>query len=132
MGLRDELTQDPLGRGYASMTAQQAADSLNAVNRAIPRTSISGNDLLACTTVAELTGLTAASRDVYLALIQMASLDITSANVRTILGTLFAAGTTTRANLIALGNSTIAVSRAAELGLGAPTAGEIERARAGA
>jgi len=132
MGLRDELTQDPLARGYASMTGQQAADSLNAVNRAIPRTSISGSDLLACTSVAELTALTAASRDVYLALIQMDSLDITSANVRSILGTLFGVGTMTRANLVALGNSTVAVNRATELGLGVVTAGEVERARAGA
>jgi len=131
MGLRDELRLDPLARGYAGMTDQQAADSLNAVKRAIPRTSIGGKDLLACTTVAELVALTAANRDVYLALIQMDSLDITNANVRNILGALFAAGTTTRTNLVALGSSTVAVSRAGELGLGEVTAGEVQRARAG-
>lgn len=128
--LRTELTTDPLARGYATMTDTQAAASLNTANRAIPRTSIGGNDLLACTTVAELTALSAASRDVYLALIKMDNLDITNANVRAILGALFAAGTTTRTNLVALGSSTVTVSRAAELGLGEVTAGEVGRARA--
>ena len=113
--LKAELTGDPLG--YASMTHQQAADSLNALTRTAPRTSISGGELLACTTVAEVTALTAAARDFFLALIQMDSLDITSANVRTLLGALFAAGTTTRTNLIALAASTTLLSRATELGL---------------
>ena len=33
MALADELSADPLGRGYAGMTDQQAADSLNALDR---------------------------------------------------------------------------------------------------
>lgn len=33
MFLRNELLTDPLGRGYAGMTDQQAADSLNTRNR---------------------------------------------------------------------------------------------------
>ena len=33
MSLRDELTNDPLGRGYAGMTDEQAAASLNTANR---------------------------------------------------------------------------------------------------
>ena len=80
--LQTELTTDPLARGYAGMTDAQAAASLNTVNRTLPRTTIGGNDLLAATTVAELGVLSAASRDVYLAMIQMDSLDITSANIR--------------------------------------------------
>lgn len=34
--LSDEIANDPLGRGYAGMTNQEAADSLNAVDRPAP------------------------------------------------------------------------------------------------
>lgn len=34
--LKDELTTDPLSRGYAAMTDQQAIDSLNALDRNAP------------------------------------------------------------------------------------------------
>jgi len=129
--LHDELTVDPLARGYAGMTDTQAAVSLNTVNRTQPRTTIGGNDLLAATTVADLTALTAAQRDVYIGMMQMASIDITVTNIRNILGTLFGAGTTTRTNLIALGSSTLAVSRAGELGLGTVTPGDVMQARGG-
>ncbi len=115
--LHAELTVDPLGRGYAAMSNQAAADSLNVVNRSVPHTSITGGELLACTIVAEVTALTAPARDMFLALIQMISLDITSANVRAILGGLFGADTTTRTNLVALATSTIPLSRATELSL---------------
>ena len=36
VALKIELDADPLVRGYSGMTDQQAADSLNTVNRSIP------------------------------------------------------------------------------------------------
>ena len=35
--LKNELTDDPLGRGYSGMSDSAAADSLNAANRAVVR-----------------------------------------------------------------------------------------------
>jgi hypothetical protein len=131
MGLITELTIDPLARGYAAMTDAQAADSLNTVNRTAARTDIDGNDLLQCTNAAELLALTAAARDLFVGLIQMPKISIANANNRALLGAMFAAGTTTRTNLVALAISTTPVSRAAELGLGVVTAGQVGRARAG-
>lgn len=108
--LHAELVTDPLSRGYAAMTDTQAAASLNAVDRSVARTSITGSDLLSAAVYSEVAALTAAARDAFLAFVQMVAIDATNANVRTTLGTMFGAGTTTRANLIALASSTIAVS----------------------
>lgn len=43
--LKAELTQDPLGRGYASMGHDEAAESLNVANRIVVR-KISKNQIL--------------------------------------------------------------------------------------
>lgn len=45
--LVDELANDPLGRGYAGMTAQQAADDLNAIIRTRPRTAVPASEVFA-------------------------------------------------------------------------------------
>ena len=44
--LRDELINDPLGRGYAGMDAETAANSLNTENRDRNRTEMSGREVM--------------------------------------------------------------------------------------
>ena len=40
--LKDEIASDPLTRGYAGMTDQQVADSINAANRTLKEATTSG------------------------------------------------------------------------------------------
>ena len=55
--LRSELTADPLGRDYAAMTDQQAADSLNERNRPAPLRPIPSGDLLGWSSAGANSGL---------------------------------------------------------------------------
>lgn len=43
--LKDELTTDPLGRGYAAMSDQAASDDLNTAYRTRNRTSMTGDEV---------------------------------------------------------------------------------------
>ena len=113
--LKTELDSDPLARGYASMTDAQAADSLNAVNRTVDTETVQGWELWGATVLTEYSALTAAQRDFWNALVGQNAISVKSAAVRANVIALWGAGTTTRANLVALQTKT--VSRAEELGL---------------
>jgi len=125
--LRTELLTDPLGRGYASKTDQQCADDLNTVYRTRNRASIQTWEVLEATVAAEYTALSAAEKQRYQILISAGTLNPVGNNIRAAFSAMFAAGTTTRTNLLALASEPC--SRAEELGLGAMTAGEVFRAR---
>ncbi len=61
--LKDELTLDPLSRGYVGMTDQAAADDLNSIypapdTRTRNRTSLSGSEVANAIDVAEFISLT--------------------------------------------------------------------------
>ncbi len=67
--LKDELTIDPLGRGYNGMTDQQAADDLNSEYIDEDRTSMTGDEVFqSIESQAIWDGLTAAARLEFLAL----------------------------------------------------------------
>lgn len=105
-GLKTELTNDPLARGYASMGDADAAINLT------------GDDLMNKVIVwSEVEALTAAKRDTLAILLKAGNLDLTASgsNARTYLASLFGAATATRANFLAL--QAPQISRAAELGL---------------
>jgi hypothetical protein len=129
LALKNELSTDPLSRGYAGMTNAQAAASLNTANRTITRKSISGAEIIKATLVAEYTALSADLKTAYWGMVGASGgVDPSDANTRAIFGAMFGAATTTRANLLALQNQT--VSRAAELGLGEVTPGDVQCAKA--
>ena len=44
--LQDELTNDPLARGYSTMSDAEVATSLNTVNRDYTQTTLTGNEIL--------------------------------------------------------------------------------------
>ena len=128
--LRAELVADPLLRGYAGMTNTQAVQSIRAVNRSVERPTVSGSEVFNAVVPAEFDALLVTQqgrvRDVWGL---GDAIDVRSGtSTRAVLLSAFGAGTTTRANLIAVVTRT--VSRADELGLGAVFEGDVARARA--
>lgn len=132
--LFDELTNDPLSRGYAGMTDAEAADDLNTEYRTRNRASMSGDEVFGATDPAEFNALDTGSGNTpdvqghWIAFCGRDNIDpFGSANVAFV-QSVFGAGSTTVSNLAALRTET--VSRAVELGLGAVTAGDVIKARA--
>jgi hypothetical protein len=135
--LRNELTADPLTRGYAGMTDAQAAADLNTENRTVDRTSISGNEVLEAVEWAEYYAdssvpqgqrCNAEQRAALNGFFGMESINILNPNVRQMVNRAATNTSTTRTNLQALQQTT--VSRGVELGIGTVKPGEVERARA--
>lgn len=126
--LKTELTTDPLAKGYASMTDEQAAESLAAVNRQANRETLDGGMLVASIVRSEFAAQSAADKQ-YVQLIAAAGQVPLTATVKAELGAVFPAGSATRANLTALMKRP--GSRAEELELGGiPTTSDVARARA--
>jgi hypothetical protein len=114
--LKAELTADPLARGYASMTDTQAATSLNTANITRKRKIIPAWEVIEATVVAEWTALSAAEKQRYQTLTGAGDVNVQGVNTRAAFGAMFAAGTQTRTNLLALENDT-PWSRREQLGL---------------
>lgn len=112
--LHDELTGDPLGRGYSGMSDSQAADSLNTADRSISRATIQTWEIIEATVPAEYDALSAANKQRYQAFVSAGTLDPNGTNVVAAFSSMFA-GTTTLTNLAEL--QTRPASRAEELGL---------------
>ena len=114
--LADEINTDPLGRGYSTMSDQEIADSLNAVDRVVSVASIESQDVVAALDPADFGGLTAAEQRYLWGIIGAGAIRPDDTEVKAFFLSIFGAGTNTRANLGALANKTI--SRAEEVGLG--------------
>lgn len=126
--IRDELDTDPLVRGYAGMTNQQASDSLNAVDQVRIRSSISGSEIFKATNSTEFDALTDAQRAEWLRLCAIDEINPSNATpAAAIVARLFGGGSTTIGNLAALRNET--VSRATVIGVGTVNIGDVENAR---
>ena len=129
--LFNEITNDPEAIGYSGMTDAEIATALNAETQQVDRTSITKQELWENTSLTEYAALTAAARQAYGVLIDMDNIDVTAgSNSRVTLAALFAAGSTTRANLLALVDVPVTTSRAEILSLGLVTTGDVERAKA--
>lgn len=127
--LVDELTNDPLGRGYAGMTDQEVVDSLNAADRSRNKQAITGDDAFQATDAAEWGTLSDPQRSQWLAFCGRQTIDpFGSANVAFV-QSIFGGGSQTVQSLAALRLE--AISRAEELGYpGRVRLGHVERARA--
>lgn len=124
-----ELRDDPLARGYAGMTATQAAISLNEKNRTRNRASIPVSEVLDAIVWTEYDTLTATHKDRLGVILARDAINANSTNVRAVFLAAFTNGSATRTALIAL--LAEPVSRAAEIGMTEPvTPGLIEWARA--
>ena len=141
--LRAELADDPLDRGYSTMTDQEAADDLRTEYRSdlqpVPMTSVvrwcARHDALASLDTAAGSATPGVRSVARAAQIMIASPHIESFNVHDpeladMLDALVTAGVFTldeRDDLVALG--TTPTSRAAELGLGRVKPGYVGKAR---
>lgn len=124
-GLKAEMA-DPAGLGYAGKTSAQILVLLTAETRSRPRAPVSGREILAQIDNGELDALPEARGDALLNFLYGAdSVDLSDANVVTVLGKYFPGGSTSRANLITFRDEQ--VSRLTEIGIGGePTLHQID------
>ncbi len=127
--LRTELTNDPLARGYAGMTADSAAASLNTVNRTRARASMSGDEVFQATVTAEWTSMSAANRTLWLSFCARDVINPAAAANIAFVQFVFGSGSATVTALNAARQE--AVSRATELGIGRIEPGHVLEARRG-
>jgi hypothetical protein len=124
--IKGELTADPLQRGYAAMSDEDAAASLMRQDRTVDREQLSSGVLVSCLDKAEFTALSNADK-AYLNLFITASDVPMTADVRQALRSMFPAGSKTRQNI---NQSTRRIgSRAEELGLASVTTSGIADAK---
>lgn len=124
--LKEELTADPLQRGYAAMGDDDAALSINRSDRTIDREQLSSGVLVSCLDKAEFTALSNADK-AYLNLFITASDVPMTKDVRQALRGMFPADSKTRQNI---NQSTRRIgSRAEELGLSGVTPSTIADAK---
>lgn len=127
--LRAELTTDPLGRGYAGMTDEEAAADLNVENREITDPIISSAMIFNAVEPAEYAALPD-TKLIDLLLGVGEGIDAgPGTNARAVIVSAFDGGSTTVANLVDAATKT--VSRAVEIGLGLVKPGHVEEARRG-
>ena len=116
-GIRNELDADPLGRGYATMTDQEVADSLNTADREVIRSTLTGSTIFNAIVPSEFAALSADMKQFVRDVFSLGdAVDVgPGTNARTVLLDAFGNGTTTRDNLVAA--VTFMQSRAEELNL---------------
>lgn len=119
--LENEISGDPLGRGYSGMTDQQLLDSLNTADISSNRTSMTGREVKAAVDVTEYNALSAAKKQQMIELTKRDDLDLFGMD-KDILLDIFGTGSTTGANLVAARVETI--SRGVEIGWGVVTMGD--------
>ena len=112
--LKDEIDNDPLGRGYAGMSDQEVTDDMLTEYRSVSVGSILSEGIVAALVPSEVNALTVVQQRNLWGVIGAGSVKPDDTEVKNFFADLFGAGTTTRANLFAL--ATRLISRAAELG----------------
>lgn len=104
--LKTELTTDPASLGYAGKTDQEVADAMNSVPSVntnallrVKRDRIETWEIVEATVVSEYDALSAAEKERYARITGLGTLNPQGANIQAAFLKMFAAGTTTRANL---------------------------------
>lgn len=109
--LMAEMTNDPKGLGYAALGSDSVSIA-NLMNTApepiaagareqIYRTRVASQDMMAGIVLGEFTALAVANREYCMMLFSAPYVNTGDANVRTQLGNIFGAATTSRANMLA-------------------------------
>ena len=127
--LRNELADDPLGRGYSGMTDLEAANDLNSQYRTRTLDNLDGGTVYDQVDVAEFTALTAEDKEEVWAIVHLgANIPVYSGSkARDRFISIFGGGSTTISNLQAI--ITVSISRSQELGLGTVSEGDVYKAR---
>ena len=125
--LKEELTNDPLARGYSGMTDKQATDDLNTVDRTTNKAILSGTEVLNAIPKTVLLALSATDRQRVWDVVHMG--DVNPFGIEAdIFIDIFGAGSITIIALQALRLNN--VSRGVELNIGHVKEGYVGRARA--
>lgn len=125
--LKAELDNDPLVRGYATMSDEEAAVSLNVQDRTNDRQEVPAQEFIAAIKPAAFPA--DVKMQAYLALLLgTGSVPLEEPNVRTALKAIFVGQASTLAALVALQSEDI--SRAQELSIGRVREGTVGQARA--
>jgi hypothetical protein len=123
--LCDEITNDPLGRGYAGMGVEAITADINSEYRLVFHEKVEGADLFEGVVGAEWQAISEAEKTQVLSLLSFGAIS-PQGNVRTFLITIFGGGSGTISNMADIARYT--TSRAAELDLGSPNAGAVQTA----
>jgi hypothetical protein len=113
--LADEITNDPLGRGYDQMTDQGVADDLNTAYRSRDVTTFSGDFMFRQTDNTEFGNLTDHQQQLWVAFTSKARVDPWAQTNVDFVTNLFGSDSNTVAALDS--ERTKSITRAAELGL---------------
>jgi len=125
--LADEITNDPLTRGYSGMTDAQVAADINTVYRTQNKTSVSGADLMEQIDSTEYIALSDTKKNQWLSLCGIDTHD-PFGNVVQVVVEIWGGGSTTVSNLSTFRVNN--VSRGVELGIGEVSEGAVNKARA--
>lgn len=125
--LRNELSGDPLTRGYAGMTNEAAAVDLNTAYRTQNRTSMTGSEVLNAIVETAYNALTDAKKDRVWQVLHLGELNPFGVEADLLID-IFGAGSAT---ILALQVARVeSISRADELGLTRVREGTVGQARA--
>lgn len=128
--LKTEIDTDPESRGYAGMSDQQAADSLNAKDRPANRASMSGDEIFQQTNPTEYVAVSDHKRNLWTAFTSKDSVDPFATNNVEFVKWIFGDASQTVTNLADA--RTTLISRAEEIGFDKKvTARDVERVRSG-
>lgn len=120
--LCDEITLDPLGRGYASMTAEQIHTDLHTEYRSRFRDQVNGSELFEGIDPADWVAQSESNRTLVLQILALGDID-PRGNARTLLIGIFGGGSQTISNMAAI--ATELISRVDELQLGRVKVGDV-------
>lgn len=122
--IRDEIDNDPLGRGYSGMTSAEIASSLNTPDQSIPKGSLSGDGVFQATDAGEFAALSDSAKNLWMSFCSRATVDpYGSANVAFVIS-LFGNPSATLSALNAL--RVESGSRAQALGIQSVTTGDVD------
>lgn len=124
--LKDELTNDPLSRGYSSMDSQQVADDLKTVYRSRIKALMTSTEIFNAVSIDEFMALADGHRSNILGLLAFGSLN-PAGKEATVFTRIFGAQSQTIQALAQERQEP--VSRAVELGIDGVRAGDVEAAR---
>ena len=126
--LKAELDAGHPDTGAYDADNQIAADQINAVNRTVNRSPVTGDEMYNVTDSAEFDALTDAKKDRWVMFTRSTVIDLQAGPNQAMVNHIFGNPSASRTAMIAL--STETVSRATELGLGFVKAGHVQDARA--
>lgn len=121
--LCDELTQDPLGRGYSGMAPDAAATDLNTAYRQVFRDDILGSELFEGIEAADWQLISENQKLLVVSLLSFPGSVNPQGNVKTLLISIFGSGSATIANMADISRHFI--TRSSELGLGTIRSGDV-------